>query len=116
MNNKKRLGRSLEKKVVDMAGEEGINATVQPLSGQLEDFPGDVAFDGFLAECKVRAEKVNASGDRYIHIDTRWIEKITKESKQLNKMYGVVLFRMKNRRDIYAVLRFEDFLRIVPKP
>ena len=115
MNNKKRLGKSLEKKVVDVARKEGVDATLQPLSGQLSDFPGDVSFDHFLAECKVRAEKVDTSGGRYIHLDTQWIEKITKESKQLNKEFGIVCFRVKGKQEIYTVLRFKDFLRLVQK-
>lgn len=114
-NNNKRLGTSFEKSIVKQAHDKGIEATLQPLSGQLFDTPGDVEFATFLGECKVRSEQIAATGSKYIRIPVEYVEKINKESKRIGKQFGVVFVKMKNKHNSYAVLQTNDFLDLVKK-
>jgi Holliday junction resolvase len=120
-NARKALGKSLEVKVAEKAVEAGFEAQVQPLSGILNDYPNDVLLTTPVLvvsfEAKVRQAEISG-GEKYITINLDWLKKcitnLARLSTHLPKI-GVVAFRAKRSQDLYVLMRYEDFLRILEK-
>lgn len=114
-NQKKRLGRALERKVVEEARAAGLHASLQPLSGQLQEFPGDATIEDILVECKVRSTHIDAKGIRVIPIDTFWLDKVLDEKGRANKENGIVVIRPKNRKKLLVLCEFSFLMELLQK-
>lgn len=112
-NNKKRLGKSLEKKVVEVAREEGLEASLQPLSGQLKEFPGDAVVEDILIECKVRSAQIDTNGAKIIRIDIDWLHKVLRESARTNKRDGIVVIKPKHSQILYVLCELRNYMKLL---
>jgi Holliday junction resolvase len=116
-SQKKLLGTALENQLVKKATNRGLRAKKQPLSGALKDQPNDVVIesnlDRVLAECKVRAVKIDAKGTRIISLDLDWLSKVTRNAAAFGFDAGVVVFRPKGSPKLYGVLNLDVLLALL---
>lgn len=115
-NPHKRLGTSLEDKVVEKVRAIGVPAKKQPCSGQTKEDPGDVVLNHkVLVECKVRAWKIAARGEKTFPLDLTWLDKVEQEAMRCEMDYGVLVIHPKNSRRYVVVLDFDVFLSLLRK-
>lgn len=113
-NQKKALGRSLEKSHETKAQARGLRAKRQPLSGALPDYKGDtVVEERALGEGKVRSVRVNPAGKRMITLDLDWLHKVEDEAQSAGFEFAYVFFRPKGTKRCYVLLGEEEFLDLM---
>jgi hypothetical protein len=114
-NRARNRGRSNEYRLVEKLKKMGHeDAERVPLSGALAKMKGDVKVPSLklLLEAKVYAV-TSVAGTRYARFDFNWVDKATKEAKNEGYDWSAVVFRGENLQKDYAVMPFEDYVRLV---
>lgn len=106
---KRSLGNSLERTLVERAQRAGVPAKRQPRSGELAEFPADAVVANLLVEAKVRSARLDAKGSKILSLDMTWLDKVEKLAAKSGQR-GLVVARMKGSPKLLAVLDFELFL------
>jgi Holliday junction resolvase len=107
-------GKSNEYSLVKALRNLEIEAERVPLSGALPGMPGDVTAQEIstMFEAKVIGV-LTVDGVRYIRINLDWVEKVVREANRAGYTHGVVVIRGNNLKKRYALVPFEEYVKLV---
>ncbi|GHO55492.1 hypothetical protein [Ktedonobacter robiniae] len=103
---------------VDLAADlrsQGFSSAKRvPLSGALQDMPGDVMVEelALLVEAKVY-QTLDIDGARYFKVDLNWLWKVLDEAKRIGWRNGCVIIRGKRLHRRAVLMDYAEYLALV---